>query len=215
MVLVRLSRLDAQGPFKYWPCLAALQVWLPFHIRILKLKPGAVYTYICYIYWIQPSKCDLSLSPCSSSSHTFLQPFLRLVQRPLQHALALVSNPTMAIAKSLSSSTAPAACRTLRLAAARALNNWLITTAEAKGGKKPVLVTVIDFSDSAHLDYPLGDPAGANSSFDGIGASGGTYIAEGVGLGISQLTTSGSGDTASRSSIIVFTDGQVSRTKTF
>src|SRR5947207_14832477 len=42
----------------------------------------------------------------------------------------------------------------LRLAAARALNNWLITTAEAKGDKKPDLVTVIDFSDSPNLDYP-------------------------------------------------------------
>ena len=101
----------------------------------------------------------------------------------------------------------------LRLAAGRALNNWLITRAEATGGRKPDLVTVINFDDTAHLDYPLGDPAGTNSSFDGIGADGGTFIAGGVDMGITQLTKSGSGDTASRSSIIVFTDGQVSRTQ--
>ena len=99
----------------------------------------------------------------------------------------------------------------LRLAAGRALNNWLITQAEAKGGTKPDLVTVIDFNSSPQLDYPLGDPAGANSSFDEIGASGGTYIAGGVDLAVTQLRASGSGDTASRSSIIVFTDGQVCR----
>jgi hypothetical protein len=103
----------------------------------------------------------------------------------------------------------------LRLAAGRALNNWLITKAEATGGRKPDLVAVIDFADTAHLDYALGDPAGANSSFDGIGADGGTYIAGGVEMGISQLTGSGSGGTSGRSSIIVFTDGQVREPKMF
>jgi hypothetical protein len=55
----------------------------------------------------------------------------------------------------------------LRLAAGKALNDWLITAAEATGGKQPDLVTVINFDDTAFLDYPLGDPGGADSSFDG------------------------------------------------
>ena len=97
----------------------------------------------------------------------------------------------------------------LRLAAGRALNDWLITKAEATGGKKPDLVTVINFDYTATLDYPLGDPAGANSSFDNIGAFGGTFIAGGVDKGIAQLTSSSSGSTSGRSSIIVFTDGEV------
>lgn len=98
----------------------------------------------------------------------------------------------------------------LRLAAGRALNSWLITKAEATGGKKADLVTVIDFDDSPHLDYPLGDPAGANASFSKIDSSGGTYIAGGVTMGTTQLNASSTGSTSGRSSIIVFTDGEVS-----
>lgn len=97
----------------------------------------------------------------------------------------------------------------LRLAAGRALNDWLITKAEAGNGKQPDLVTVINFDETAYLDYPLGDPAGANSSFDAIGADGGTFIAGGVDMGMAQLTSTGSGSTSGRSSIIVFTDGEV------
>jgi hypothetical protein len=97
----------------------------------------------------------------------------------------------------------------LRLAAGRALNDWLITKGEATGGKKSDLVTVIDFDDTATLDYPLGDPAGANSSFSKIDSSGGTFIAGGVEMGTAQLTSPGSGSTSGRSSIIVFTDGVV------
>ncbi len=100
----------------------------------------------------------------------------------------------------------------LRLAAGKALNDWLITSAEATGGKTADLVTVINFDEVAYLDYPLGDPGGADSSFDGIGATGGTFIAGGVDMAIGQLTQSGSGSTSSRSSIIVFTDGEVSKT---
>lgn len=122
-------------------------------------------------------------------------------------------NRKVAIVIDSSGSMADSDPYNLRLDAGRALNNWLITRAEAPGGKKADLVTVIDFDDTPHLDYALGDPAGANSSFDGIGHNGGTYIAGGVDLAISQLTQSGSGDTAGRSSIIVFTDGQVSRTQ--
>ncbi|KAI9862978.1 MAG: hypothetical protein M1813_004151 [Trichoglossum hirsutum] len=94
----------------------------------------------------------------------------------------------------------------LRLDAGRALvNNWLIPSKHS-GSAKSDLVTVIDFDGSANLDYPLGDPKGANKSFDTIFPSGGTYIAGGVQMAIEQLT-SGSGDTADRSAIIVFTDG--------
>jgi hypothetical protein len=49
-----------------------------------------------------------------------------------------------------------------RIAAARALNNFLIANGEASGNQKPDQVSVIDFAASAFLDYPLGDPAGAD-----------------------------------------------------
>jgi hypothetical protein len=96
----------------------------------------------------------------------------------------------------------------LRLGAGRSVNDWLITKRE-EGKKKADLVTVIDFSTTATLDYPLGDPAGANGSFDSIGAIGGTFIAGGVKMAISELTKSGSGQTGKRSGILVFTDGEV------
>ena len=100
----------------------------------------------------------------------------------------------------------------LRLTAGRALvNNWLISSKGAPSNTKPDLVTVIEFDDSASLLYPLGDPGGSNSSFGKIDADGGTYIAGGVQMAIGELTKSGSGDTASRSGILVLTDGQVRR----
>jgi hypothetical protein len=98
----------------------------------------------------------------------------------------------------------------LRLAAGRALvNNWLISSKQATATSKADLVTVIDFASSATLDYPLGDPGGSNSSFGKIRALGGTYIAGGVQMAIGELTKSGSGETAGRSGILVFTDGAV------
>jgi Mg-chelatase subunit ChlD len=97
----------------------------------------------------------------------------------------------------------------LRLSAGRTINDWLISKSEVVGGKKVDLVTVIDFDSSATLDYPLGDPAGANASFSKIGAFGGTYIASGVKMGVAQITGSGTGDTSKRSGIVVFTDGEV------
>jgi len=101
----------------------------------------------------------------------------------------------------------------LRLEAGRALNNWLINSNEATNGKKSDLVTVIDFDDEATLDYALGDPGpSANSSFGRIGSDGGTYIASGVEMAISELTRGGSGETAGRSGIVVFTDGEDSST---
>lgn len=99
----------------------------------------------------------------------------------------------------------------LRLAAGRALVSFLISDKEAGKGKTADEVCVIDFDYTAELDYPLGDPGNANSSFDNIDADGGTYIAGGVLLALDQLTTNGTAtNTADRSSIVVFTDGEVS-----
>lgn len=97
----------------------------------------------------------------------------------------------------------------LRIAAGRALNEFLISDSEAKDGKKADEVTVIDFDDEAYLDYPLGDPGNANSSFSKIDSIGGTYITSGVLMAIDQLTSSNSGTTDKRSAIVVFTDGEV------
>ncbi|EOO00825.1 putative von willebrand factor type a protein [Phaeoacremonium minimum UCRPA7] len=96
----------------------------------------------------------------------------------------------------------------LRIAAGRALNEFLISDSEAKDGKKADEVTVIDFDDEAYLDYPLGDPGNANSSFSKIDSIGGTYITSGVLMAIDQLTSSNSGTTDKRSAIVVFTDGE-------
>jgi Mg-chelatase subunit ChlD len=97
----------------------------------------------------------------------------------------------------------------LRLAAGKSVVDWLISKAETTGTKKEDLVTVINFDDVTTLDYPLGDPGNADPSLLGIGADGGTYIAGGVEMAIAQLTADGTGDTAGRSGIIVFTDGEV------
>jgi Mg-chelatase subunit ChlD len=99
----------------------------------------------------------------------------------------------------------------LRLSAGKSVIDWLITKNEANSTQKPDMVTVINFDDVANLDYPLGDPADADSSLDGIGADGGTFIAGGVEMAIAQLTASGTGSTSDRSGIVVFTDGEVSK----
>lgn len=98
----------------------------------------------------------------------------------------------------------------LRREAGRSLNDWLIPKSKATATKKADLVTVIDFDDVATMLYPLGDPGdAANSSFSQIDSFGGTYIAGGVEMAIAELTKSGSGDTSSRTGIVVFTDGSV------
>jgi hypothetical protein len=102
----------------------------------------------------------------------------------------------------------------LRLTAGKQLNDWLISNKESSGGKKADQVSVINFSDSATVDYNLGDPGNADSSFNGIGADGGTFIAGGVQQAIEQLTGSSSGSTQDRSGIVVFTDGEDSDTPT-
>jgi Mg-chelatase subunit ChlD len=97
----------------------------------------------------------------------------------------------------------------LRLDAGKSILDWLIAKNEASDSKKADSVTVIDFSDSANLDYGLGDPANAYDPLANITAYGGTYIASGVEMAIEQLTAGGTGDTKDRSGIVVFTDGEV------
>jgi Mg-chelatase subunit ChlD len=95
----------------------------------------------------------------------------------------------------------------LRITAGQALNAFLISGAEAGGGKVADQIAVIDFDDSALLLYPLGDPGNANSSFGRIDSSGGTNIASGVTLAIDELSRTP--DTDKRSALVVFTDGEV------
>lgn len=96
----------------------------------------------------------------------------------------------------------------LRITAGKALNNQLVSAAAATGGKKADLVTVVDFDDVATVIYPLGDPAGADSSFDQIDSSGGTFIADGIENAVTQLSAPGTDPTADRSGIVVLTDGE-------
>ncbi|OQV10896.1 von Willebrand factor type A domain-containing protein, partial [Cladophialophora immunda] len=99
-----------------------------------------------------------------------------------------------------------------RLSAAKMVLDWLISKSEVTSTQKQDKVTVINFDDEAYLDYPLGDPDAAASSLAQIGAEGGTYIAGGVQMAIKQLTAANTGDTAGRSGILVFTDGEDSST---
>lgn len=94
----------------------------------------------------------------------------------------------------------------LRVVAARNLNNMLVSKSEAGGDRKADEVTVIKFSDDATILYPLGDPAGAESSFDQIDIDAGTSIVSGVKAATEELSKSGKTD--GRSGIVVLTDGQ-------
>jgi Mg-chelatase subunit ChlD len=117
----------------------------------------------------------------------------------------------MAIVIDSSSSMLASDPSDLRIVAGKSIVDWLISSKEASDSKKADAVAVIDFSDEATLDYPLGDPDDAYSALDGILAYGGTYIASGVEMAFNQLTADGTGDTVDRSGIIVFTDGEVSK----
>ncbi|KAL8422241.1 hypothetical protein RB596_002834 [Gaeumannomyces avenae] len=101
----------------------------------------------------------------------------------------------------------------LRVVAGKALNNQLVPSSAATGGKQADVVTVVDFDSSARVIYPLGDPAQAGSSFDKIDSSGGTFIADGVKKATAELTKPGNDPTADRSGIVVLTDGEDSDTK--
>jgi Mg-chelatase subunit ChlD len=96
----------------------------------------------------------------------------------------------------------------IRLAASNALDDVLISQSEATNGKTADLVTVVDFAATSDLLYPLGDPAGASSSINGITLSGGTAIGAGVKTAIDELTKPGNDPTANRTGIVVFTDGE-------
>ncbi|RYP71215.1 hypothetical protein DL769_004729 [Monosporascus sp. CRB-8-3] len=100
----------------------------------------------------------------------------------------------------------------LRIVAGKSLNKQLVPGSGATGNLKTDLVTVVDFDDEAKVIYPLGDPAGADGSFDSIDSSGGTWIADGIDKALSELTRQGSGPTADRSGILVLTDGEDSDT---
>jgi hypothetical protein len=96
----------------------------------------------------------------------------------------------------------------IRLAASNALDDVLISQSEATNGKTADLVAVVDFSATADLLYPLGDPAGASGSINGITLSHGTAIGAGIKTAINELTKPGNDPTANRTGIVVFTDGE-------
>lgn len=94
----------------------------------------------------------------------------------------------------------------LRITAAAAFNDGLVSTAEAGGDGTPDRVAVIDFDDAARVASPLGDPDGAR--FDSIDSSGGTNIAGGVNLAVDELTRDPADAAAGHAGIVVLTDGQ-------
>lgn len=95
----------------------------------------------------------------------------------------------------------------VRIAAAKAFNDLLISKQEAGANGKSDLVTVVDFDSTANVLYKLGDPAGADSAID-VDSMGGTSITSGLEAAISELTKKGYEPTAKRTGIIVLTDGQ-------
>jgi Mg-chelatase subunit ChlD len=99
----------------------------------------------------------------------------------------------------------------LRLSAGRALNDFLVSNAEASGSVKADQVSIVDFSSSAQTVFGPGDPGdpNANKAISNIVISGGTFIAGGVLEAIEQIGKM-SGETKDRSSIVVYTDGEVS-----
>ncbi|KAJ9654713.1 hypothetical protein H2198_006303 [Neophaeococcomyces mojaviensis] len=96
----------------------------------------------------------------------------------------------------------------LRLVAAKALNDALISRSEVTSNQTADLVTAVRFSSSSSVLYPLGDPSGANSIIDSITPGGNTAIGTGIQAAIQQLTAPSNDPTANRTGIIVFTDGQ-------
>jgi len=99
----------------------------------------------------------------------------------------------------------------LRLSAARALNSFLVSNAEASGSARADQVAVVGFAGSAYTVFEPGDPGDpkADSAISTIGSSGSTFIAGGVLEAIDKIAAM-SGPTKDRSSIVVYTDGSVS-----
>jgi Mg-chelatase subunit ChlD len=125
------------------------------------------------------------------------------------HAISNNGDRKIAIVIDTSGSMADSDPYDLRLTAGKQIVNWLISDNEASSSQKADQLAVINFDDSPHLDFSLGDPGKASGAFDNMFPDGGTFIAGGVNMAIDQLTTQGSGDTAKRSGIFVFTDGEV------
>ena len=97
----------------------------------------------------------------------------------------------------------------LRIGAAKALDESLISTSEAGNGKTADEVTVVGFHSSPDLLYPLGDPTGALGAIENITSNKwGTFIGGGIGAAIDETTKPGTGETANRTGIVVLTDGQ-------
>ena len=94
----------------------------------------------------------------------------------------------------------------LRITAAQAFNEQLISAAEAGPGQQPDLSAVVDFDTSARLLSSLADPPAA--VFAGIDSEGGTDIGSGVSVAIGELTKDPAIDPKERSGIVVLTDGQ-------
>ncbi|KAF1949982.1 hypothetical protein CC80DRAFT_251394 [Byssothecium circinans] len=146
---------------------------------------------------------SLSLFAILSAANPYSHPITR---RGLEKCKNLQANSNnggrkMAIVIDESGSMSTSDPYKLRIAAGKAVNDWL------KGGKSADLVSVIGFDDSPRILYPLGAPAGASKAFDQITILGGTYIAGGVNSGISEVTKGGHEPTKDRSGIVVLTDG--------
>lgn len=95
----------------------------------------------------------------------------------------------------------------IRLGVAKAMDQLLISKSEATGAKKEDLVAVAEFSTDATVLYPLGNPSGAEKTFDGIVPLEDTAIGKGIKAATDELTKPGNDPTANRTGIIVFTDG--------
>ncbi len=94
----------------------------------------------------------------------------------------------------------------LRIAAGRAVNESLISEAEARDDEQPDQSAVVQFDTSASVISPLADPSLAN--FAGIDSEGGTDIGAGVSLAISLLTADPNAPVKDRTGIVVLTDGE-------
>src|SRR5438105_9356209 len=78
----------------------------------------------------------------------------------------------------------------LRLTAARALNDFLISNSEASGSAKPDQVAIVGFNSTAYTVFGPGDPGDpkVNQAIGTIEADGGTFIAGGVSAAIDKIS---------------------------
>ncbi|KAK0669385.1 hypothetical protein QBC41DRAFT_200365, partial [Cercophora samala] len=102
----------------------------------------------------------------------------------------------------------------LRLAAAKSLNDFLVSNAESGGEKKADQVAIVGFDSTPYDVFGPGDPGdvAASKGIENITLGGGTYIAGGVYQAMDHLAAMG-GETKGRSAIVVFTDGSDSDTE--